>query len=1048
MKLSYKDTLFETSSRHRSLDEIIQDIKTGVYKDLVDEIRDSKNKEQADKLKKQLPTFFVDVVLDGSAKSVSISKSVSSTGIIQFDLDEYDLEKSKKTLQKINKYPSTLYSFLSPKGGIKFGVMTDFDCNDKDTIGHKHKLAYTIVKDVVADLLKGYVIDEATSSVSQTCLLSYDNNAYLNKSAEKLTVNSQVDKNYKKAQAEERERQKLCSKYKKTTEDDEVLEALNNIPRNLRYDDRTDINFSVIDHFGNGAKAILLEHWIKQDRKKLEGQIDSQIKSHAKRIGNKITIGTLINEANKYGYIGKKIIAKQTTEEPTYHAEKYYTPDEATKRLEEIIHKDFFQDKKDKMVMVECGSGKTRTMYKTISKFLLNNPSEKVAIFLKTHEMMEQFITDMNASIKEYNEQKMKDSSGVAGMKNQYPFAHKPHRIKGMDESCRELDRVGSGITRDNIDVIGTSKCDGCFYRIEGCEYWEQYEEYFGKISNVRVYTHNRLFQKPKADRNVYLDDVDVPPSVQKIIEENDLLVPPTQYEKRYKEWKADYVIVDEDIVSMMTNLEETILGFSKTKHKSLITIMDNLCKGQELIEATASIGTEIHNDYIDLAKLLEKFKQDRSNIHKQYQYAKPSKPLPNNMVEKYRWLREEIDRGEKEMCLFGELLQISNGTKLQSKYVWKHHRFDKNTGELEPPKLRYGKAKEILGEYKDVPILYLDATGEQVVIDALFDKLFEIENIRVQPQGNVKVYQFINNASFSRKAFENNPKILDDICKWVDTLETEQLGLIRYKRVKNDERFFQQLDEKVNCINGGDKNVIGWFGNVRGINRFEECDTLVVLGRQKVSNHAIYNLSQLIFRQDVYDENNSKFEEKAYKEYLAEGVMNKVFRMKSGNHQSIGIMEYKTPECFYTSNHFDKAETYQALHRLRLIHGTDNKNVFLITDCVVDVSIDELVDRHKEFGDKSIAVIKHIKDQQFILDTNEAFSEKFGWKEAEAKDFRLARTYGDWMKNHRSLAYWKYHTKDRKTGKAYSWNNQTKDDVEKWLESNHSLNIKKVEMI
>ena len=1045
MKLSYKDTLFATSSKHRSLDEIIQDIKTGVYKNLVDEIRDSENKEQADKLKKQLPTFFVDVVLYGSAKSVFNSNSVSSTGIIQFDLDEYDLDKSKETIKRINKHPSTLYSFLSPKGGIKFGVMTDFYCNDKDTIGHKHKLAFTIVKDEVADLLEGYEVDEATSSVSQTCLLSYDDKAYLNKSAEKLKVNNRVDKNYKKEQEEIKKRQKLHSKYNKNTDDDEVLEALEYIPRNLRYDDRAGINFSVIDHFGNGAKAILLGHWIKQDRKKLEGQIDSQIKSHARRVGNRITIGTLINEAKKHGYIGKKIIAKQTTEEPTYHAEKYYTPDEATKRLEEIIHKDFFQDKKDKMVMVECGSGKTRTMYKTISKFLLDNPREKVAIFLKTHEMMEQFITDMNESIKEYNDEQIK-KSGFVGMKNQYPFTHRPHRIKGMDESCRELDREGSGITRDNIDVIGTSKCDGCWWRFDGCEYYEQYEEYFGKISNVRVYTHNRLFQKPKADKNVYWDKAVVPPSLQKMIDGKDLPEPPPV--KRYGEWKPDYVIVDEDIVSMMTNLEDTILGFSETKHKSLITIMGNLCKGQELIEATASIGIEIHNDYVDLGKSLEKYKQDRSNIHKQYQYAKPSKPLPNNMVEKYRKLCDEIDRKEKEMCLFQELLQISNGTKLQSKYVWKHHRFDKNTGELEPPKLRYGKAKEILGEYKDVPILYLDATGEQVVIDALFDKRFEMENIRVQQQGNVKVYQFINNASFSRKAFQNNPKIVDDICKWVDTLETEQLGLIRYKRVKNDERFFQQLDEKINQINDGDKDVIGWFGNVRGINRFEECDTLVVLGRQKVSNHAIYNLSQLIFRQDIYDENNSKFEEKAYKEYLAESVMNKVFRMKNGNHQSIGIMEYKTPECFYTSNHFDKAETYQALHRLRLIHGTDNKNVFLITDCVVDVSIDDLLDRFQELGEKSIAVIKHIKDQKFLLDTNEAFSEKFGWKEAEAKDFRLARTYGDWMKNHRSLASWKYHTKDRKTGKAYSWNNQTKDDVEKWLASKHSLNIKKVEMI
>jgi hypothetical protein len=1074
MKLSYKDTLFATSSNHRSLDEIIQDIKTGVYKELVDEIRDSENKEQAVKLKKQLPTFFVGVVLDGSSKSVSTSKSVSSTGIIQFDLDDYDLEKSKSTLQRINKHPSTLYSFLSPNGGIKFGVMTDFVCNDKDTIGHKHKLAYTIVKDAVADLLKGYEVDEATSSVSQTCLFSYDDNAFLNKSAEKLKVNSQVDKEYKQAQAEAKARLKIQSKYNKTTDDDEVLEALNHIPKDLRYDNRLDINFSVIDHFGNRAKALLLGHWNKKDKKKLEGQIDSQIKSHARSIGNKITIGTLINEAKKYGYIGNKIISKQTSEEPTYHAEKYYTPDEATTRLEEIIHKNFFQDKKDKMVMVECGSGKTRTMYKTISKFLLDNPNKTVAIFLKTHEMMEQFVSDMEENIKSYNKQMMKDSGGgVAGMRNKYSFTHRPHRIKGMTTEreefretaeedkpkeryvCREVNREGSGINYDknnpkksNVDVIGTTKCDGCWHKLDGCEYWEQYEEYFGKISNVRVYTHNRLFLKPKADRNVYWDKIVVPPSLRKMIDEKDLPEQPTQYEKHYKEWKADYVIVDEDIVSMMTNLEETLLGVSQTKHQSLITIMDNLGKGQELIEATASIGTEIHNDYKGLEKSLEKDKQDKSSIHKQYQYGKPPKPLPNHMVETYRRLCDKIERKEKEMCLFEELLHISNGIKLQSKYVWIHRSFDKDTGALTPPRLTYGKAKEILGEYKNVPILYLDATGEQVVIDSLFDKRFEIENIRVQQQGNVKVYQFINNASFSRKAFGENSKLLDDICGWLETLETERLGLIRYMRVKNDKKFFQPLDGKVNGMNGGDKNVIGWFGNVRGINRFEECDTLVVLGRQKISNHAIYNLSQLIFRQDIYDDGNSKYEEKAYEDYLAEEVMNKVFRMKNGNHKSIGIRDYKTPECFYTSNHFDKAETYQALHRLRLIHGTDNKNVFLITDCVVDVSVDELLDRFQELGEKSIAVIKHIKDHKFILDTKEAFIEGFGWKDTEATDFRLARRFGDWMKNHRSLASWKYHTKDRKTGKAYSWNNQSKDDVENWLASNHSLDIKKIEMI
>ena len=95
MKLTYKENLFATSSTHRSLDEIIQDIKNGVYKDLIDEIRDEDDKKKIDKLKRKLPTFFVDVVLGDSEKSVSMSKSVSSTGIIQFDLDDYDdLDKS------------------------------------------------------------------------------------------------------------------------------------------------------------------------------------------------------------------------------------------------------------------------------------------------------------------------------------------------------------------------------------------------------------------------------------------------------------------------------------------------------------------------------------------------------------------------------------------------------------------------------------------------------------------------------------------------------------------------------------------------------------------------------------------------------------------------------------------------------------------------------------------------------------------------------------------------------------------------------------------
>jgi hypothetical protein len=288
MKLSYKDTLFATTSKHQSLDDIINDIKNGVYKDVVDEIR-TVDKDKRKKLKHKLPAFFVDVVLDVAATSANKSKKVSSTGIIQFDLDDYDVDKSKQTIKRINEHPSTLYSFLSPSGGIKFGVMTDFDCKDKNTIGHKHKIAYDIVVDEIEDLLKGYEVDKATERVYQTCLLSYDDNAYLNKSVDKLKINKQANDLFDE---EEKQRQSL-STHITTTDDKEVLDALKSIPNNLRYNERLPINFAVIDYFGQRAKQILLGYWSKQDKKKLEGQIDSQIKSHLAKTGSKITINTL-----------------------------------------------------------------------------------------------------------------------------------------------------------------------------------------------------------------------------------------------------------------------------------------------------------------------------------------------------------------------------------------------------------------------------------------------------------------------------------------------------------------------------------------------------------------------------------------------------------------------------------------------------------------------------------------------------------------------------------------------------------------------------------
>jgi hypothetical protein len=165
---------------------------------------------------------------------------------------------------------------------------------------------------------------------------------------------------------------------------------------------------------------------------------------------------------------------------------------------------------------------------------------------------------------------------------------------------------------------------------------------------------------------------------------------------------------------------------------------------------------------------------------------------------------------------------------------------------------------------------------------------------------------------------------------------------------------------------------------------------------------------------------------------------------MKDGNHQGTEVLDYIHPECIYTSRHFEKSETYQALHRIRLIHGTSPKRVYIFSNTPLDVSVDELLNYNRELGAENIQVIRHLKDRNVLLDSNEEFSQVFQWSLEDAKNFREKRNSGEWLRTHRSLMYWKFQTKDRKIIKAYSWHDLSEEDLINKLES-RGFKIKKL---
>jgi len=416
--------------------------------------------------------------------------------------------------------------------------------------------------------------------------------------------------------------------------------------------------------------------------------------------------------------------------------------------------------------------------------------------------MIKQFVKDMNADISNLNSE-YKETLDGSGKKvsnrfrEKYSFQNRPHTIKGQGKLCHLIGDGISGITAENIhERGGTNLCSDCFWRqADTCDYYQQFEEGFGLIGNVRIYTHNRLFQMPKSDTR----------------------------------FTPDYVIIDEDIIQNMVDTEE-LLTIEKSNYSSIQDVLISVASGKSLQESVSSKGNDLSNDKGVVSRSITELRKQISK------YKVASLKSSHNNLSNYKKLQETLNVRKKEQSLFEELILMSIGVKQQSKNVWIQHR------DNEPPRLTYGEKKSILPEYSNTPMLYLDASGEEVIIATLFERTFEVEYLRVNQQENAKVYQFYNH-QFSKRSFSGGSSKIDLISKWMDTLPITKCGLIRYNRINSDEKFFQKLDDKINDINGEKRVVIpkgeeciGWFGNIRGINQFERCDTLLVIGQHRLS--------------------------------------------------------------------------------------------------------------------------------------------------------------------------------------------------------------------
>jgi hypothetical protein len=156
---------------HRTFDVVLERIKNGTSKEIINRIRSERDKESRQELKKNLPA----ICFSGEFTKRNDSSLIQHSGIICLDFDGYE---SKKKLQeekeKMTKDKYVLSVFVSPSGnGIKVLVKIPFDVENH--VNYFNSLE---------NYFSSPQFDKTSKNVSRVCYESYDPFIYINKDSE------------------------------------------------------------------------------------------------------------------------------------------------------------------------------------------------------------------------------------------------------------------------------------------------------------------------------------------------------------------------------------------------------------------------------------------------------------------------------------------------------------------------------------------------------------------------------------------------------------------------------------------------------------------------------------------------------------------------------------------------------------------------------------------------------------------------------------------------------------------------------------------------
>ena len=322
-------------------------------KDLTLKCKNEPDKAKRRNVKLTMPVFYP--CIDTTRRENKITN-----GVFQFDLDLEDNEETDflPLRQQLEQQAYVLYVMQSPSGGLKFAVQTNFhEVVGQDTLNCKqaYKVAHRLVTKFVQKECGYFTNDPSVEKTSQSCFLAYDPETFVNRNVAPYVFNEDQLRDIGKIQLQPN----LINDEPSQSNSQLAEQAkylLGGVPKDLSYDDRLNINFTILHYFGHVGIQMLEQHWTVSDPVKLKKDLTSQLISGLGPFDNHLK-----SKSNFHIQATNTLSGYVSAQPAEIVYKKRQHVDDARKEIKDVVDT-FFSEKKSIILKASCGLGKSTTI--------------------------------------------------------------------------------------------------------------------------------------------------------------------------------------------------------------------------------------------------------------------------------------------------------------------------------------------------------------------------------------------------------------------------------------------------------------------------------------------------------------------------------------------------------------------------------------------------------------------------------------------------------------------------------------------------------------